>query len=485
MVVVLFLLVSLALGTAQPVLAQRTNLSFETASAEDPQRPQDWKFFGAGYEAALDSIARDGRRSLRLVRPRAGGSAAVSQVLNVAGLQASRVRLAGYVRTKDATGGTAGLAMMVRGSDPMPLYMESMAGTGASGTQEWTRYEIELPLPPDAVSVQFGGAFNGAGTAWFDGLELEVVTDTAISEPVRAYLERALDLMQTHSMRRDSIDWPSFRARAWELARGTSTIPALYPMLERFVRELGDGHSLFVRPRSGANRTFAAPTGKLVGDRIGYLLLPEFGTADSSLSTAYADTLQRAIRNLDAVGVCGWIVDLRTNEGGNMWPMLAGVGPLLGARTVGWFMRPTGAREPWVYERGAGVYKGRALARISSRPYILRKPTAPVAVLTGARTMSSGEAVAVAFRGRPNTRSFGEATAGMSTANESFDMGDGGRLIITTSVYADRAGRKYGAAIPPDELLPAAARGAAVAGDAAAVAARSWIESHPACAKSK
>jgi carboxyl-terminal processing protease len=476
-------LACLVLGAAQPALAQRTNLSFETPSADDPERPRDWKFHGSGYLATLDTSARDGKLSLRLTRTRAGGSAGVSQTVAAKELRATRVRLSGYVRTHEATGGEAGLALLVWGSSQLPLSMETMRGTGATGTQEWTRYEIELPVPREAERVEFGGHFNGAGTVWFDGLELDVITDTAITDSVRAYVERALELMQTHSMRRDSIDWSAFRAEVWEDVRGTSTVPALYAVLKRVVRRLGDGHSLFIRPSTGQGRTFALPGGQLVGERVGYLVVPEFGTADSTRSTAYADSLQRAIRNLDARRVCGWIVDLRGNSGGNMWPMIAGVGPLLGGNPVGWFVRPTGARELWIYERGAGVYQSRPLARTSGIAHVPRDPAAPVAVLTGSRTMSAGEAVAVAFRGRPNSRSFGAATGGMSTANEIFELSDGARLVITTSVYADRTGRRYGAAIPPDVAVSAGAREASTPGDAVAGAARSWVESQPACAR--
>jgi hypothetical protein len=477
-------LASLVLGVAQPALAQRVNLSFETPSTDDPERPRDWKFHGTGYQVTLDPSAHDGKRSLRLVRPRAGGSAGVSQTVPTDELRAIRVRLSGYVRTREATGGTAGLAMVVWGSGPLPLYMESMTGTGATGTQAWTRYEIELPVPREAVRVEFGAHFNGAGTAWFDALELHAMTDTAITDSVRAYVEHALDLMQTHSMRRDAIDWTSFRAEVWEQVRGTTTVPALYPVLERVVRRLGDGHSLFIRPRPEKHWTGEPPGGQLAGDRVGYLRVPEFGSADSTQSTAYADALQDAIRHLDARGVCGWVVDVRTNSGGNMWPMIAGIGPLLGENPVGWFVRPTGAREPWAYEGGASLYNnGRPLARASGTGHVLRDPAAPVAVLTGARTMSAGEAVVVAFRGRPNTRSFGAATGGMSTGNESFDLADGGRLVITTTLYADRTGRRYGAAIAPDVTLAAGVREAPTPSDAVADAARSWIESQPACAK--
>jgi carboxyl-terminal processing protease len=475
-------LVSFALLIARPALAQRANLSFETPSSEDAQRPQAWKASGSGYQIALDTIAYDGQRSLRVERPRGGGFAGVSQTLATAGMAATRVRLSGYVRTRDATAGTAGLALVVWGKSPLPLYVEAMAGTGASGTQDWTRYEIELPLPSDALRIEFGTQFTGAGTAWYDGLALETVTDTTLTDSVRAYLQHALDLMQTHSMRRDSIDWTSFRAYAWEQARGSRTISALHPVLEVLVRRLGDGHSLFIRPGPSRNTPPAPPGGELAGKRVGYLRVPGFGTADPEKSTAYADTIQNAIRTLEKTGVCGWIVDLRNNTGGNMWPMIAGLGPLLGRNPVGWFVRPSGAREAWTYERGASRYKGNPLATVT-RAHVVRDPDAPVAVLTDGRTASSGEAAVVAFRGRPNTRSFGAATAGMSTGNESFELSDGSRLLITTNVYADRTGQKYGRPIPPDVKLS----GTPVqptANDTVAVAARSWVEAQPACAGS-
>ncbi|MBA3889531.1 MAG: S41 family peptidase [Gemmatimonadaceae bacterium] len=386
------------------------------------------------------------------------------------------------MRTRDATGGSAGFALVVWGTSPLPLYAEAMASTGATGTQDWTRYEIELPVPREAVRIEFGAHFSGAGTAWFDALALETVTDAAITDSVRAYIQHALELMQTHSMRRDSIDWTSFRAHAWEQVRGTRTVAALHPVLEVLVRRLGDGHSIFVRQGPNRNPAPVPPGGERAGDHVGYLRVPGFGTADPKQSTAYADAIQDAIRTLEATGACGWIVDLRNNTGGNMWPMIAGLGPLLGQNPVGWFVRPTGAREPWTYERGASLYRGTPLATVT-RAHVVRDADAPVAVLTDGRTASSGEAAVVAFRGRPNTRSFGAATAGMSTGNESFEMADGSRLLITTNVYADRTGQTYGTVIAPDVTLPASGSGQPTPNDTVAVAARNWVESQPACAK--
>jgi carboxyl-terminal processing protease len=141
---------------------------------------------------------------------------------------------------------------------------------------------------------------------------------------------------------------------------------------------------------------------------------------------------------------CGWIVDLRANGGGNMWPMLAGLRPLLGDGPLGTFEGPVGKGAPWRAGAGVGVEPPASLAALES---------AWVAVLTGPRTASSGEAVAIAFRGRPRTRSFGLPTTGLSTSNGTFPLPDGSMILLTTAVDADRTGRRYGEKVEPDERV--------------------------------
>jgi C-terminal processing protease CtpA/Prc len=108
--------------------------------------------------------------------------------------------------------------------------------------------------------------------------------------------------------------------------------------------------------------------------------------------------------------------------------------------------------------------------------------SAPVAVITGFYTMSSGEAVAIAFRGRPNTRSFGEPTAGKSTANQGERLSDGSMLLVTAALMADRNGMLYGIPIQPDERVDARA-GTAAEEDHALAAAVNWLRGN--CAKGR
>ena len=76
-----------------------------------------------------------------------------------------------------------------------------------------------------------------------------------------------------------------------------------------------------------------------------------------------------------------------------------------------------------------------------------------MAVLTGRMTCSSGEAIATAFRGRPDTRSFGLETCGLPTANDEFPLSDGAWILLTVSRFADRTGVVYSGPIAPHEVV--------------------------------
>lgn len=192
------------------------------------------------------------------------------------------------------------------------------------------------------------------------------------------------------------------------------------------------------------------PQGRSLTEAIGYLELPAF-SGPSQRGSAYATAAQQAIRAADGPRVRGWIVDVRLNTGGGMYPMLAGMGPILGDGDAGGFVDAAGATTWFGYRDGAASLAGQALAATEGPAYRLLLPMPPVAVLTDARTASSGEAVVVAFRGRPAARSFGAATAGVPTANQAKQLEDGAVINLTTARDCDRTGRTYDAPIPPDE----------------------------------
>ena len=61
--------------------------------------------------------------------------------------------------------------------------------------------------------------------------------------------------------------------------------------------------------------------------------------------------------------------------------------------------------------------------------------------------------MAIGFRTRRDTRSFGTPTLGLSTSNDEFPLTGGGTLVLCTSTMADRTGRDVWQAVVPDEVI--------------------------------
>ena len=282
-------------------------------------------------------------------------------------------------------------------------------------------------------------------------------------DTVTAYLDEFFDIVSTRVLDREQFDWVTLRERADSLTAGATTTADTYPALRQLLREV-NRHSFIADPdyseqwKSGGGSGASNPppdipqaTGRVISPTVSYVKIPMVNSGHPPTLQQFADSLQHLIARLDGPETRAWVVDLRGNTGGNCWPMLAGIGPILGKGTAGYFMSRDGSdAESWGYRKGASVSGRHKQTRVSGQPYLLHNPDPPVAVLTDERTASSGEVVAVSFRGRPRTRTFGTPTAGYSTTNSTHFMSDGAMLMLTVSVYGDRNKRAYGGKLDPD-----------------------------------
>ncbi|MDO7849140.1 S41 family peptidase [Hymenobacter sp. M29] len=274
---------------------------------------------------------------------------------------------------------------------------------------------------------------------------------------VQKYLEEVAGIMQANSINRAAINWVNFRKNLLAQASGAKTIEQAYPAVLLAIVALGDKHSAFVpaspvnSPEAPADQQPPIYPDEPVPQDIGYIRIPWVVGSQEKLD-AYIAHVQAQIKERDKRELKGWLVDLRGNMGGNMWPMLVGVGPILGEDTLGYSLDPNNTKAVWRYEKGKALFDGDVQAETAS--YYTLKSTSPVvAVLTDTLTASSGEAVAVAFKARKHTRSFGAGTCGVSTSRSRFYLSDGSVLLLTTAVFADRRLVRYGHSIAPDEPL--------------------------------
>jgi len=160
--------------------AAAVNLDFEAPPGEH-SLSQGWDQHGVtppsggeGYEIKADrEVAHGGRASgrIRLVNEHTHTFGTLTQAIAADAFRGKRVRLSGWLRTRDVDSGFAGLWLRI---DPA-LGFDNMSDRGVKGTTEWSRYEVVLDVPKEAENVVFGALLVGGGTAWVDDLELAAV----------------------------------------------------------------------------------------------------------------------------------------------------------------------------------------------------------------------------------------------------------------------------------------------------------------------
>lgn len=278
-----------------------------------------------------------------------------------------------------------------------------------------------------------------------------------ISSEAQSHLAEIIGVLQKEWVYSRKMDWDVFRTRVFEKAGAAQTIPDTYDAIRLALTLLGDKHTYY-RTAGGENmwnpESPTQVTGKCEPAALVTSPLPaDIGYVRIQLTPPTPKAaIQDALRKEDRPETIGWIVDLRNSRGGATWPAMAGIGSLLGEGTAGYFVDATSKATPWGYTAGR-AWLGDETAEEVAAPYRLRVPKPRVAVLTDIGVASSGEAIAISFRARPNTRSFGTATCGLSTGIDTFLLANGARLNVAVAVMADRTLRSYGGVVEPDELV--------------------------------
>ena len=273
---------------------------------------------------------------------------------------------------------------------------------------------------------------------------------------VSAYLDELLGLMQAASVNSRTIDWSRARTEVFAAAGAAQAFSDAYPAIETALQTLKDFESNYrgvngrlIGPAEGDASCTVTPDTPAIPDAIGYVKVRGCPCQGRD-ADQFAETVQQDIRAADRPGLAGWIVDLRETGGGNMWPMMAGLGPILGEGIMGWIVYNNREYER-EYRGGAALSLDEVFASVAV-PYTLITSSPKVAVLTSRNTNSAGEAIAVWFRGRPNTRSFGAPTCGHHHLLQTFRMSDGATLTLKNANNADRLKRPYAGPIYPDEI---------------------------------
>ncbi|MDU0370038.1 S41 family peptidase [Hymenobacter endophyticus] len=261
-------------------------------------------------------------------------------------------------------------------------------------------------------------------------------------------------IIRKNSLFSDSLNWPILIEEARNISIKINTpedTKLIYDFFTDKLREKGDNHSFFITGNQIAKITTQSdalqPQGRYLGNGIGYIKVPACFNFDKDKDRKFANNIRLEIKKIDTENtIASWIVDLRQNTGGNMWPMLAGLNALTKDGVAGYFVTPQGKRS-WKVENGIAWGAG------TIDKYKIKNPNARIVVLIDSLTGSSGEMTAISFSGLPNVKFFGTQSAGYTTANSGFKLSNGDQLYLATGAAADRNHKIFTGKITPDFLV--------------------------------
>ena len=250
----------------------------------------------------------------------------------------------------------------------------------------------------------------------------------------KGYVRHCVRLLDRQALYADTPQWQKTKEEILAGAKNISGMDEARDAVSRAAAVAGGKHSRLVAPvKDTSTYREDAPEVKLLEGEILQNVLPAhlgIKVPDSLYVHTVLDFLQA---NLDAKGV---ILDLRDNFGGNMYPMIAAISPLLPEGIILSFK----ARARTVPISLEYVVRDAGLNSASIKKF---PASTPVAILTNDWTASSGEATLLCFRGLEKVKTFGVPTAGYASANIVERLADGYQLLITTSCDVARTGEVF------------------------------------------
>lgn len=268
-------------------------------------------------------------------------------------------------------------------------------------------------------------------------------------------LDSIISIAKTHSLYANKVNWDSVEHEMHRRLEGDS-VEAIIRPVEYLLAQLGDFHGALLmngrRYNSFYKTDYHYPVsmkvmnaihakgsivaGEMLEKEVAYLRIPHFYVSDPNQVSGYTNMVREKICELKSREPKGWIIDLRLNIGGNMYPMFAGLGELFPEIHLGGDSKDGKAyHSRWYNEDGNFHMWNSPMTDIplTCNPERVNvNDSLRVVFLTGRYTSSSGEAVASAFKSQKNIRLIGEITSGWSSTTGWFPISD--QIIFLPSV---------------------------------------------------
>jgi carboxyl-terminal processing protease len=286
------------------------------------------------------------------------------------------------------------------------------------------------------------------------------------ADSLRYLTDTVLSIMRNNALNKDKLDWTRIEKEFNAATKGIVDKDSLPGKFSALFRAIGDYHggiqtkTKYISWNEGKPKVVVSKVLDSAFKRgphllvqrwndIGYFRMPGGTTKNVGYVT---QMLVDSLCKVNPSTVKGWIIDLRLNSGGNVWFMLASLAPLIGEGRIGGVQYADGSSAYGFIQNGK-VSGNNQIYEVPVKTCALPASDVPVVVLIGAKTASSAEALALAFRGRKKSIMIGEPSAGLTTSNNSYPLSADVTLVLSTGYMTDRNGNTYSGAIQPDILV--------------------------------
>lgn len=252
---------------------------------------------------------------------------------------------------------------------------------------------------------------------------------------VEQYVDDALTKMN-NGINTHSREWNETKSEVCDVTKNMKSYEETHDILNKASKVAGGKHSFLIMPEEvkEISHSFDFPQVK-IEDNILYIKLTPIMLANQEESQKYVDIVTNSLRNDSFKGV---IIDLSNNTGGDMYPMITSVSALIPDGKILVYKNAAGATSDIVLKDGKLNNSFNSIVGLDKKINDL-----PVAIIINEMTGSSGEMVALSFRGLDNIKFFGKESAGYTSVNTQMNLYDGAILQLTTGSIVDRTGKEY------------------------------------------
>lgn len=284
------------------------------------------------------------------------------------------------------------------------------------------------------------------------------------NDSVKLFIDKSIDLIRSNSINIENLDL--IKGELYDKSKDLSSIDQIAPLYKEIFKKLNDHHgSLKYKDKTyGWDKALATDNpylklkiksenkvvNQIIDKKFAYIRIPGNNDFAFKKVDSLANDIVSHINQINSNKIKGWIIDLRLNTGGNMYPILLGLKEFIGNNIVfGGFRDPQNqSTGNWEIMAGKMIIDGVELERKS----LLKMPVGdkPIIILTSCYTASAGEMTTIAFIGRNKTFIVGEPTANYTTAVQGFKINKSAGINLSTDYVVDRNLKIYKGNIKPD-----------------------------------